>query len=604
MTGGVVQSRIAVGIGALANLGTVLWAFLALFVSGRGLGSGNEGFYLLSYEYWDSNPRTFTGAQYLFGPVFDLVGHDIAMLRVVRLALVVAVHVFFGVSFARWLRLQDPKAPQGAALQYCVASLVVVSAAIVYSWLPPTPGYNDVTLLGSMTMVGVLLVELRALELDRSSPRWTGVVWGLAAGAMVLAKPPVAITVLAIAAVSAYAIVKVSGRLLRKAAEVAVGVVLFAAGVQLVVMSWSDIVPPLRHQLGVVSSSTHTPADTVVWYVESSLALLRAVLLVCAPTALAASIAFVARGKRSERWRTVVVLLGFVASLALLAGAGGLRAGAGNVLAFTSGVVSMTVLVAAATILDRRSRRSLEPATVAVVALLLLTPFLQGFGTNNALYAVAVDGAAFWVALMLLAVSSLAQRGTAGPSLSVAATASAALLTVVVGLSGVTHDGSGRSLMGVPMASVRGSGELSTIDLPAAEAAGLTQLREDLDIRPGSHRPMLALGELAQYVLILGGRPIGTAWYSREDDGLNPADLRAACRHGNPWGADQPLVVASRQPSTDEIAAWRACGIDFERDYADVTPPSAPDDIRILRWQPPPGPPSTPPSAADSSASD
>jgi hypothetical protein len=571
-------------VAAASTASTVAWITIVVLLADRGLGRGNEGFYLLSYEYWDRNLRTFTGAQYLFGPLFDLTGQNVAVLRVVRLALMVAIHIFFGVSFARWLRLRRPLTPPGPLWEYAVASVIVAAGAITYGWLPPTPGYNDVTLLGSMSMVALLLVSLRALDLGRPASLWAWVAWGFVAGMMVLAKPPVVVITLLLAAASAYALRRSGGRMLRPAVGVVTGVVLFVVVVQVLVMSWADIVPPMREELGVVSSSTHSPLDTLLWYAASMLNLLKATLLVCAPTALAAGVARVLRRQLSTGRRTAVLLLGLAASLALLAGAGGLRAGDDNVLAYTSGIAAMVLLVIASTAVDHRALRRGSAATVDVILLLALVPPLQGFGTNNAIYAVAVNGAAFWVALMIFLVSRAGPRPAPRHALGVAATSAAVVLAVVVGVDGTIHDGAGRPLLTEPMARVVGSHELSTIGLPSAEASRLIHLRDDLGIGPGTHRPMLAYGELAQYVLILSGRPIGSAWYSNQDDGLNPADLRAACRHGNPWGDEQPLVVASRAPSQAELNAWRSCGIDFEHDYADVTPPSAPDGIRILRW--------------------
>ena len=79
--------------------------------SGRGLNVADESFYLLSYRWWDVNYRNFTGAQYFYGPVFDLLGHDIAGLRLFRLGTIVVVHLVFGWSFMRWLRTHRPTTP-------------------------------------------------------------------------------------------------------------------------------------------------------------------------------------------------------------------------------------------------------------------------------------------------------------------------------------------------------------------------------------------------------------------------------------------------------------------------------------------------------------
>lgn len=574
------ERRVLLTLGVVANAATLAWAALAIFVAGRGLGLGNEGFYLLAYGGWEHDHRTFTGAQYLFGPVFDLLGRDIAALRILRLAVVLAVHLSLAVAFARWLRSHRPSAYAGVAWEYCVASLVVASGAIVYGWLPPTPGYNDVTLLGSFVMLALLFTNLRAASSGHSPPAWTGLVWGFVAGMMTLAKPTVVVSVLAIAVVSGYALRSVGARPTRLLLAVIAGVGLFIAYVQLFVAPWGVIVPPLREQLEIVSGSTHSPGETIGWYLESTLDLVKGVIVVCLPMGLAAAGIWALR-RRPAPVRTVVGLIGLAASTALLAGAGGLHAGGTHVLGFASGIVAMLVVLAASIGTALRPRRPVMPSA-GVVALLALVPVLQGFGTNNALYAVAVNGSACWVALMITALTGIPTGVTPRFVLPAAATLLAVCLCVVVGIDGVSHDGSGRALLRGPMARISGSQELETIVLPAPDAAGLSQLRRDLGIASGTHRPMLAYGDLAQYVLVLGGRPIGEPWYSAQDDGLNAADLRAACRSGNPWGDRQPLVVANREPTSSEVAAWRTCGVDFASDYDDVTPPSAPDGIHVL----------------------
>ena len=62
-------------------------------MAGRGFDISDEGFYVLSYRWWDSTPRVFTGVQYLYGPVFELLGWSIPGLRVVRLVSIVLVHL-------------------------------------------------------------------------------------------------------------------------------------------------------------------------------------------------------------------------------------------------------------------------------------------------------------------------------------------------------------------------------------------------------------------------------------------------------------------------------------------------------------------------------
>src|SRR5262249_51189663 len=110
----------------------------------------------------------FTGAQYFYGPVFAALGHSIAALRVFRLVTVVAVHVIFGWTFMRWLRGHRPAAPASRLWEVCGTAAIVAAGAMIYSWLPLTPGYNDISVLGSLLAAAVLL--RMATCIDRAVP--------------------------------------------------------------------------------------------------------------------------------------------------------------------------------------------------------------------------------------------------------------------------------------------------------------------------------------------------------------------------------------------------------------------------------------------------
>lgn len=572
------RSRAMVAIGVAANAATLLWAGVAVLVSGRGLGLGNEGFYLLAYRHWSTNPRAFTGAQYVYGPLLEVLGGDIALLRLSKLALVLAVHVVFAVAFVRWLRVERPDAIPDRGTGYCCASLVVASGAILYGWLPATPGYNDVTLLGSLVLLTVLLGSLRAATARRPLAWWSGAAYGATVAVMVLAKPPVAIPLVIMVAGTLYALRLAGahgmGRFLAGAAG---GIALFAALVQLFVAPWGHIVPPIRGQLGVVAANSHPPLEVVGWYLSSTLTVVVDALIICAPLGLVMLV--VSRTPWARPRRLSAGLLGLLGSVGLAVGIGGLQAGGGNVLAFSSTVFAMLVIVLVG---GARTLATLTSSGRVVAAGLLLVPALQGFGTNNALYAVAINGAAAWVALMILVLAGIGVQPNPRFVVPATATVAAVAIAVIVGVNGVSHDGARQPLLAGPMQHAAGVPELSTVVLPEAQAHQLSSFRADLGDLVVPDRPMLAFGDIAQYILVLSGRPIGEAWYSAEDDGLNRADLEAACRHGNPWGTLQPLVVAGRDPSAGELAGWRACGIDFDTAYHDVTPASAPHGVRVF----------------------
>ena len=83
----------------------------AAVTAGHGFDITDEGFYLLSYRWWRADLYTYTGVQYLYGPIFQGLGYSIAALRLVRLATITGASAVFGWAFMSWLRQRRPRAP-------------------------------------------------------------------------------------------------------------------------------------------------------------------------------------------------------------------------------------------------------------------------------------------------------------------------------------------------------------------------------------------------------------------------------------------------------------------------------------------------------------
>src|SRR4051812_19194686 len=79
-------------VSLVALLATAVWVVPVLLSRGHGFDVSDEGSYVLSYRWWDSDARNFNGAQYLYGPVFEALDYSVAGLRVVRLVSVLATH--------------------------------------------------------------------------------------------------------------------------------------------------------------------------------------------------------------------------------------------------------------------------------------------------------------------------------------------------------------------------------------------------------------------------------------------------------------------------------------------------------------------------------
>jgi hypothetical protein len=106
------EARITLALTALAcSVAAVIWIGAAARSTGHGFDTSDEGYYLLSYRWWSTHFRNFTGAQYLYGPLFQAFGYSIAGLRIFRLFTQVAVHGVLAFTFMRWLRERRPSAP-------------------------------------------------------------------------------------------------------------------------------------------------------------------------------------------------------------------------------------------------------------------------------------------------------------------------------------------------------------------------------------------------------------------------------------------------------------------------------------------------------------
>ncbi len=143
------------------------WILTAGRAANEGFDITDEGYYLLSYRWWNQNPLALTGVQYLYGPVFEWLGYDIVRLRLFRLLTVIVVHLTFGYSFMRWLRGRRPGAARSKLWELAGMAVILAAGGMCYSWLPLTPGYNDVVLLGALTLVSCVL--WMATAVDRGS---------------------------------------------------------------------------------------------------------------------------------------------------------------------------------------------------------------------------------------------------------------------------------------------------------------------------------------------------------------------------------------------------------------------------------------------------
>jgi len=218
---------------------SVTWIGAVAVSAFIGFDTTDEGFYLLSYRWWSENRQTFTGAQYVYGPIFEALGYDIVRLRLFSLITVVATYVAFGWSFMRWLRVRRPDADPSRLWEWAGTTTIVASGGLAYSWLPLTPVYNQISLLTAMLATAVVL---RASVLPKS---WVPLLLGPVIVAGMLAKwGSSALTFVAIAAVAIYLLRRAAVRFFLLALLSTVATLLL---VQLFVIPLTDAIPQADH---------------------------------------------------------------------------------------------------------------------------------------------------------------------------------------------------------------------------------------------------------------------------------------------------------------------------------------------------------------------
>lgn len=549
-------ARTATAFGLAGALGTVLWAGSAIVMAGRGFGGPTEGYYVLSYVGWDTTPRTLSMAQYYYGPVFDLLGQDLALLRVFRVFTILVAHLVFGLQFSGWLARARGGFDEGKAWRASIVLLITACGGISYGWLPATPGYNDVAVLGTLCLLASYFAILRRESADVGLGAAFG--FGAVAVLMVLAKATTAASVTAIAVAILVACGGRAASVKFLGVALAGGVVVLL-GLHVLVKPLGESVPPMVDMLRYASSIGHRPTELASLYLTSTL---EAVALGVIAFGLPGILVLVVLRRRVNTAARIAPVIAVGVNLGLIGIAGGLMGGLSHVGAYQAGIVAMVLVAAFAA--------GFTSAHWLPSIVLAASPFLAAVGTNNPLPAVAAGGAAAWIALALLLVSR-SSRPMWSRQLATTATVGAVFICTSVGVTASMHTPDGDDLVGVSMMSVNGVAPLSSIEVPSSQADMVHGVRERLAayIEPAG-RAMVAYGALADAVVLLNGRPVGNAWFTFFDEGLQTADLKSACAGGHPWGRRLPLVLADRTLTDDEHAGLSACDLDLSRDYRRV----------------------------------
>ncbi len=558
-------------------------------MSTRGVDLTDESFYLLSYRFWDSNPRNFSGAQYLYGPLFEGLDHDIPRLRVARLGLLLVSHAAFVLALRDHLRRT---ARPSWSWSTPMMVLVLAAGGISYGWLPQSPGYNDVALLGSLLVGAVVLRCATATALGaRPSAGWL-LLAGACLAAVALAKWSSALAVgVLVAAVLAVLLRRKPVGLVRVVAVGLLGVAVFAALFHVAVAPWDQVLPPIRDVNRLVSSDTNSPTALLLLYATSTGWVLLAALLCAAggllPIGVLRRLRIAAGPPRGLMAGSAVAAPPLAAVLPWLVSSSLPQGGADATWTYTVSIVAALLASLGAALLlggsgagAHRPAADTRPERVdrwAILVLLLGLPAAQAFGTGNALYLVAIHGLALWVAgaLLWIADSPSVDARRVGTSL----VTTCALLVAVVASTGLLLHPYRADPVGRATTAVPGSENLEGVRVNPALARKLGALVSVVDGQSPEAAPVYAVDELAGLVLAVDRAPAGESWNSRLDPDRAVAGLLAYCNQGSEVAA--PLILADRPLGQSELETLQACGWPLYPAYRAFSPPGGPDGVRL-----------------------
>lgn len=572
------------------------WILTAGRVANEGLDITDEGYYLLSYRWWNSNPLALTGVQYVYGPVFEWLGYNIAHLRLFRLLTVVVVHLLFGYSFMRWLRGRRPGAAPTKLWELAGMAVILAAGGMCFSWLPLTPGYNDVILLGALTLVSCVLWMATAVDRGHPVPIWVLVAAGLVIGVMVLAKWT-SVVVIGLIVIAAVVVLAGQGRraVARGILFALGGVGLTALVVQLFVVRLNVAVPGILTVNRFIAGTSYSPAELLHLYWSSTLELFGRTLREHWLLLIATAVAVIGRWPRVRIAAAVLAVAGLVLSVWQVVRHDGAVGGSGHTSDYTVtllAAVLVAVVAAAGAVIAGRAGVADRPLLSrentrgwVILGLLVVLPLVQAFGTNTPLYQIGFNAFAAWAAVMIAVVTGIwATPVVARATVGVVAVASLVVVGSVAytGMFDYPYRSVGHSQLTAPAKQPA----LKGLYLQPAAEENFTELAARL--RPytvPAGRPVLAFDKMAGIVLMLQGRPVGEAWVAPQERARTAAGIEDVCQNGQPWNPGRPpVIILNRQISDVEINALHACLLDFQAGYRLLAP--APETMDVQVWVP------------------
>jgi hypothetical protein len=324
----------------------------------------------------------------------------------------------------------------------------------------------------------------------------------------------------------------------------------------------------------LVAAHTNSPLTLLGTYLSSTARLTGAALIGGLTTMLLAGAGLVLTRRRHGTLARWLLALAPVAGMLVLnpATAGVPGGGSAALARYVSSLICLSLVAATAWFVatrgDAHPSASSRVADRSVVLLLVLLPVVQALGTGNALAYVAVNQFACWAALLVAASTS--PRAVGPLRLLVwSATACTVVVAATTGVDGLLRHPYRTGGFSADTVRVGGQGPLAGLRIQPKVADRFAAVRAAAGSRRAGE-PVMAFDEMAGLALLVDGRSVGEAWYSREDPARTADGIRSVCTRPRPWGRTPPLVIYDRPPGKDDESALRACGFSLTRDYTPI----------------------------------
>ena len=585
-------SRLFVAVLALTVVGCVV---ILARGANRGLDMTDEGIYLHAYRGWKSYDLSITGAGVVLGPVFQLLGWSIPLLRLVKLAGLLASSAFLAYATTEFVGSHFVARTLRREKQSIIILIAVLSSLSVYAWLPQSPGYNDLSIMFSAVAIG--LAFLWSISAGRRASVYAALI-GIVIILLVFVKWPSAICTSA--GITAFMFGSGRGkRFVSFLVASAIGGAATLIALQIGVGQLLNRMQELSTSSDTVLRGTGFMDAYVMTYARNISSTAAGVAKTCGPIMLPVLIVSLFLVRRLPLIATTLYAAGVAVLTVFARKRGYLTGGEINVIRlestfpiFFAATLGLVVLWA---VYERGRPKTVRetPADaiprfslVSGLALVAAAPILQAIGTGNPMFRIAFCAGAAWAAATgALALVVMERGGRMFYLPSIAAIATMAIVGLAAGLQGLRTDSFRVGPLSGETVSLAGVPQLKGMRLDQTAADLVRDTREVLRKEGVLGRPGFSTFNGTGLTYAVGmPEPLGGLFVEEPLPAVLVSRIQQACDVGviNPKAPPVILSLGDKQPAA-ATTALQKCGIDFPGAYRSIRVKATPGSYTYVR---------------------